>query len=382
LNGNNNARVSEYCKLAIESGDGFNRTLAMTLGSEINTKISDGDFETAERLIRELEFADPLSARSASINHVTARLLRGITYALQGDFELALSDFSAVVDISDAPVELRANALVNRGVSYRNQGDIERALSDYSAVVEMSDAPVDHRARALVYRGATYGQQGDIERELSNYSAVVAMPDAPVDQRAWALVNRGIANWRTKRFKESVADFEAFIAIPSISLNQRTEGLFAIVEPMIDDCSLEDVKTALARAFDEGARETSEYGGTPHDLLWMVLGRSPSQWADYISVIASMYIEHGCADKLGQGITKSIQHLDEGGFSKSQIETWNAAWQQAGQGSDALEIPLRCLDVAVEVMNSEPPSDRALFRLPLELRGLIRPLLNRSLGVS
>jgi hypothetical protein len=149
---------------------------------------------------------------------------------------------------------------------------------------------------------------------------------------------------------------------------------------LIDHYSLEDLKAALARAFNEGARETSEYGGAPHDLLWMVLGRSPAQWANYISVIASMYIEHGCADKLGQGITKSIQHLDEGGFSKSQIESWNAAWQQAGRGSDALEIPLRCLDVAVEVMNSDPRSDRALFRLPLELRGLIRPLLNRSLG--
>ena len=149
---------------------------------------------------------------------------------------------------------------------------------------------------------------------------------------------------------------------------------------MIDHCSLEEVKTALARAFDEGDPQTSEYGGAPHDLLGMVLGRSPSQWANYISMIASMYIEYGCADKLGQGITKSIQHLDQGGFSKSQIESWNAAWQQAGQGCDALEIPLRCLDVAVDVMNSDPRSDRALFRLPLELRALIRPLLNRSLG--
>ena len=149
---------------------------------------------------------------------------------------------------------------------------------------------------------------------------------------------------------------------------------------LIDHCSLEEVKAALARAFNEGSPETSEYGGAPHDLLWMVLGRSPAQWANYISVIASMYIEHGCEDKLGQGITKSIQHLDEGGFSKSQIESWNAAWQESGQGCEALEIPLRCLDAAVEVMNSDPRSDRALFRLPLELRGLIRPLLNRSLG--
>ena len=608
LNGTNNARVREYCKLAIELGDGFIGTLAMTLGSEIDAKISEEDFETAEKLTKELEFADPSSARSASIDHATARLRRGITYGEQGDFELALSDYSAVVEMPDAPVELRAKALFNRGVTYAKQGGIERALSDYSAVVEMLDAPVDLRARALFNRGVTYSklgdieralsdfsalsamtdapaekradalfnrgvtysqqgdieralldysaviamtaasvdqramalvnrgvthgqqgdiehalldfsavismidapvdqrakalvirgfkydQQGDIEHALSDFSAVIAMTDAPVDQRAWALAfrgvsydhqgdieralsdysaviaitdapvelratalfnrgvmhgqqgdieralmdysaviamndapvdqrakalnnrgltygqqgdvdhslsdysaaiamttapvdqraralfNRGIANWNNKRFLESESDFEAVLAIPSIPADLRTAALFTTVEPMIDHCSLEDVKTALARAFDEGAPETSKYGGAPHDLLWMVLGRSPAQWANYISMIASMYIEYGCADKLGQGITKSIQHLDQGGFSKSQIESWNAAWQQAGQGSDALEIPLRCLDVAVDVMNSDPRSDRALFRLPLELRGLIRPLLNRSLG--
>jgi tetratricopeptide (TPR) repeat protein len=352
----------------------------MTLGSEIDSKISNGDFETAERLIKEYEFADPSSARSASIDQATERLRRGVKYHQQGDFELALSDYSAVVEMSGASVELRAKALFNRGVAYGKQGDFERELSDYSAVVEMPDAPVEMRARALVNRGVIYGQQGDIERALLDYSAIIAMTDAPVDQRARALFNRGIANWNNKRFLESEADFKAVLAIPSIPADIRTAALFTIVEPMIDHCSLEDVKTALSRAFVEGSPETNEYGGAPHDLLSMVLGRSPAQWANYISVIASMYVEHGCEDKLGQGITKSIQHLDEGGFSKSQIESWNAAWQQAGQGCDALEIPLRCLDAAVEVMNSDPRSDRALFRLPLELRGLIRPLLNRSLG--
>jgi tetratricopeptide (TPR) repeat protein len=451
-----NRRVREYLKLAIESGDGFKGTLAMTLCSEIDSKISDGDFETAEKLIKEYEFADPSSAKSAFIGQATARLRRGTKYGQQGDIERTLSDFSAVVEMRDAPMELRAEALLYRGVTYDQQGDIERALPDYSAVITMTDAPVDWRAIALVSRGfiyekqgdiarglsdysaviamtdapvdwraialdgrgfifekqgdiaralsdysavialtdapvgirATsffnrgfmYGQQGDIERALSDYSAVIAMTDAPVELKASTLLARAVANRRTEHFKESEADFEAVLAIPSIPADKRTYALFAIVEPMINHCSLEDVKTALARAFVEGSPETSEYGGTPHDLLWMVLGRSPAQWANYISVIASMYIEHGCADKLGQGITKSIQHLDEGGFSKSQIESWNAAWQQAGQGCDALEIPLRCLDAAVEVMNSDPRSDRALFRLPLELRGLIRPLLNRSLA--
>jgi tetratricopeptide (TPR) repeat protein len=301
-------------------------------------------------------------------------------YGQQGDIERALSDFSAVIAMTDAPVYQRASTLLSRGTMYGQQGDIERALSDYSAVVEMPDAPVDQRALALSIRGISYEQQGEIDRALMDYSAVIAMTDAPVELRASALFARAVANRRTKHFKKSEADFEAVLAIPSIPADKRTDALFAIVDPMIDHSSLEDVKTALSWAFVEGSPETSEYGGTPHDLLSMVLGRSPAQWANYVSVIASMYIEYGCEDKLGQGITKSIQHLDEGGFSKSQIESWNAAWQQAGQGCDALEIPLRCLDAAVEVMNSDPRSDRALFRLPLELRGLIRPLLNRSLG--
>jgi tetratricopeptide (TPR) repeat protein len=316
----------------------------------------------------------PVEMRAKSL------LYRGVAYGKQGDFERELSDLSAVVEMANVPMELRACALCFRGFTYGRQRDFERELADYSAVVEMPDAPVDLRALALSIRGISYEQQGEIDRALMDYSAVIAMPDAPVNDSASARFARAVANRRTKHFKESVADFEAFVAIPSISPKQRTEGLFAIVELMINHCSLEDVKTALARAFVEGARETNEYGGAPRDLLSMVLGRSPAQWANYISVIASMYIEYGCADKLGQGITKSIQHLDEGGFSKSQIESWNAAWQQAGQGCDALEIPLRCLDAAVEVMNSDPRSDRALFRLPLELRGLVRPLLNRSLG--
>jgi hypothetical protein len=138
--------------------------------------------------------------------------------------------------------------------------------------------------------------------------------------------------------------------------------------------------SALKRAFVEGDAEVREYGGTPEDLLSMVLRRSPTEWAKYIAEIVPLYAKYGVAEKLGQGVTRSIQHLDEGGFSKSQIDTWNSAWQKAGEGCDDLEIPLRCLDAAVEVMKSEPPTDRPLFRLPLEIRGLVRPLLNQSLG--
>lgn len=179
---------------------------------------------------------------------------------------------------------------------------------------------------------------------------------------------------------KSGADFESVLSKSSTSPKQRTKSLFAVVEAMIQHCRLDEIRKALTRAFDEGNPQVAEYGGTPSDLIWMVLRRSPGEWANYISEIVPLYVKHGVAEKLGQGVTRSIQHLDEGGFSKSQIDTWNSAWQQAGKGCDDLEIPLRCLDAAVEVMKSEPPTDRPLFQLPLEIRRLIRPLLNRSLG--
>jgi hypothetical protein len=156
-------------------------------------------------------------------------------------------------------------------------------------------------------------------------------------------------------------------------------ALFGLVEAMLDSCSLEDFRRALTHALVAGDSKAAGYGGNPEALLWMVLRRSHFEWAALVSEIAALFIQHKIADKLGRGVTQSIQYLDEGGFSASQIATWNSAWQQAGKGCEDLVIPLRCLDAAVGVMKSTPRSDRALFRLPLEIRELVRPLLQRSL---
>ena len=69
---------------------------------------------------------------------------------------------------------------------------MERALADYTAVIDMADAPAEQKAMALVNRGVTHGQRGDIERALADYTAVIDMADAPAEQKAMALVNRGV----------------------------------------------------------------------------------------------------------------------------------------------------------------------------------------------
>lgn len=154
------------------------------------------------------------------------------------------------------------------------------------------------------------------------------------------------------------------------------------IESMVAYSNHDEIRSALSRALENGDPLSPTYGGTPLRLLVMVLKKSPVEWNNYISEIVSSYVNQGVADKLGQGVTQSIQYLDKGGYSKSQIDTWNEAWQQAGEGCEDLEIPLRCLNAAVEVLKSEPPSDRPLFKLPLEIRRLVRPLLSHFLGES
>lgn len=154
------------------------------------------------------------------------------------------------------------------------------------------------------------------------------------------------------------------------------------IESMVAYSNHDEIRSALSRALENGDPLSPTYGGTPLRLLVMVLKKSPVEWNNYISEIVSSYVNQGVADKLGQGVTQSIQYLEKGGYSKSQIDTWNEAWQQAGEGCEDLEIPLRCLNAAVEVLKSEPPSDRPLFKLPLEIRRLVRPLLSHFLGES
>jgi tetratricopeptide (TPR) repeat protein len=304
---------------------------------------------------------------------------RGATSGKLGDMQAALADHSAVIGMTDASVDLKAMAIINRGIVYGKLGDTQAELADFAAVIEMPGAPGDLKAKALFNRGATSGKLGDTHAALANYTALIEMPDAPGELKAKALVIRGLRQYRNRNWQASENDFEASLAVPDGSSDVRTQAMFALPEPMVAVRPLQEVVAALVRAFEKGDKQSDDYGGSPDDLLSMILERGPSEWADYISAIVPLYVRHGVAEKLGQGVTRSIRFHDEGDFSSSQLELWNQAWQQAGKDCEDLQIPLACLDAAVEVLKSEPPNDRPLFRLPLEVRQLVRPLLRKTL---
>ncbi|MEZ6122142.1 MAG: winged helix-turn-helix transcriptional regulator [Planctomycetaceae bacterium] len=364
------ARTAEYCAAALQLDRSFETAINEQLAAEIKKMISQGEYEQARSLAEELAESEPFLGLH----------YQGWTAHVAGDFRVAVTKATEIIEHPGASVDQVAGAIRIRGLLYGQQGETESALADFTTVIEMPNAPVDQVASALNYRGVTHRRQGETNSALTDFTSVIELPDAQVDLVAGALGNRGVAYWQKKEWRLSLSDFAKVLALTGVSRDVQTRAMFLIPEPMIAIDTRENVVEALRKAFETGDKESKSYGGTPHDLLYMILNRGPSEWGDYVADVAPLYIRYGQADKLGQGITQSIQYLDEGGFSETQLDLWNDAWQKAGRDCEDLQIPLACLDAAVDVMKSDPKTDRPLFRLPLEIRQLVRPLLNKSLG--
>ena len=324
------SRGDAYRAAALETDAGIEKFLKVNLNAEIRKCVSNRQFDKALELSSELNFVAPLSAS----------LVRGEVLARSGSYEECAEELSKIIDMAEAPAEQKAKALINRGLTYSQRGDTERALADYTAVLDMAEAPAESKAQALF--------------------------------------NRGVTQWQLGQFGPAQQSFEQLLDIPELPPQQMTAALFALPEAMIAGASREQVIAALESAFRTGDSAAECYGGTPGDLLAMVLRRGHQEWDGYIAALVPLYVNNKAAAKLGQGVTHTIELLATEGYSESQLDTWNRAWQRAGQGCEELEIPLQSLDAAVEAIKTR--SDRPLFRLPLEVREIVRPLVAKSLS--
>jgi hypothetical protein len=187
-------------------------------------------------------------------------------------------------------------------------------------------------------------------------------------------MNRAVVYWRQANHHASVTDFSQVLHVNSLSGEQRTFALFAIVEPLTAIAPLSDVRAALERAFIEGDETSANYGGTPHDLLKMVLQLGSIQWQGYIEALLPLFVRYKQTDKLASGLVQSIGSLAQMDLSHTQLDTWLSAWQEAAGDVEALELPITALAASIESIKTK--SSRPLFlALPLEIRQLVLPLL-------
>lgn len=94
----------------------------------------------------------------------------------------------------------RASILVNRGILYNHMGEYDAALADFEAALELiSDFP-----EAYINRGNAYFYTGQVERAIADYNRAIARRSA---KRHTAYFNRGLANESRKQLDAAFEDF-------------------------------------------------------------------------------------------------------------------------------------------------------------------------------
>jgi tetratricopeptide (TPR) repeat protein len=104
---------------------------------------------------------------------------RGELYALRGEHDRAIADFTRAIKLGSRQVVLQV--LINRGIAYERKGDLDRAIADHSRAikeatrllrfVKRATADVGIAASAHQARGDAYAKKGDKSAAEADYEA-------------------------------------------------------------------------------------------------------------------------------------------------------------------------------------------------------------------
>lgn len=97
-------------------------------------------------------------------------LARGIEFAKADNYEKAIAEFSAVIEMEDAPAKLKARALNSIGVNYDQLGQHEQALSCFERAIPLeSDEPLYHfnKVESLLWLGQWQAGWDVLEKALN-----------------------------------------------------------------------------------------------------------------------------------------------------------------------------------------------------------------------
>ncbi len=144
-----------------------------------------------------------------------AELLHGraLTAYSAGRMDDAERDWTSIVELPGAPVEMVASGLVGRGFILGMKGLIDEALAEYTRVIEeLPGASGGVVAMALINRSIVREQTGDADGQLADLNRVIEqLPNVPAEQVAMALVNRGITWGRRGNTDRQLADVNRVI---------------------------------------------------------------------------------------------------------------------------------------------------------------------------
>jgi hypothetical protein len=172
-----------------------------------NILLGENDARRANELFTEL-----LSASDTSWSVYTNILNnRGITWSDLHRKDLAVADFTSVIDASAASDEARACALNNRADILDLQNP-DAGVADRTAVLALHETTFNRRFIALIRRARALWAMGDHLSAHRDIAAIIATDDIAIEQKMSARLQRAEWSVETGSPGDALPDLDAVVA--------------------------------------------------------------------------------------------------------------------------------------------------------------------------
>ncbi len=145
----------------------------------------------------------PAETRLLGENWAVLFFYRGVAYALLGQYEQAIADFTQTIHLNPQYAE----AYYNRGLDYSNLGQYEQAIADYTQAIRFNP----QYAEAYYNRGLAYNDLGQYEQAIADFTQAIRFNP----QYTEAYYNRGLAYALLGQYEQAIADFTQAVHINS-----------------------------------------------------------------------------------------------------------------------------------------------------------------------
>jgi len=340
--------------------------------------LSEGDKTAAFARLDEA-----LAQESTASCQADVLLFRAALHLASDDHRKAIDDYTSLIGLPGAPVELVPKALLYRGYTYSQLGDTQREIDDYTTLIGIPSAPVELVAETFLYRGITYGRLGDTQREIDDYTAVIGLSGAPVELVAKALLLRGIAfHWRSQE-QQAQSDFEEFIRLPGAPAKWVVDSYLVLTEIHFGEGKWNEGFQDLEAGLEAGAKAQPLYYGSASDLVGVVFsaGLGPESRSSKVNDLLGIYEKHQALSVLGEAVVQHIGGVFRAGTpfpSTDNLEGWALAWEQAAESVPDFRLSVRLLRTAINFVKAGG-KDRGVL---LDLTSTERAILEQALGLA
>ena len=216
----NNKQVTRAAKYAVTE-----ETTPQTAGTFLDRGImfaNQGNYEMA--------IADFTQAIKLDPNNAAAYCNRGVVY---DDYDRAIADFNHAIKLDPN----YATAYYNRGVAYYNVGDYDGAIAEFNQVIKLDP----NNANTYNNRGITYYNKGEYDHAIADYTEAIELDPNFVD----AYYNRGITYEKKDDYNRALTDYTQAIKLnPNYTAAYNSRG-FVYVGTGAYDRAIADFNQAI-----------------------------------------------------------------------------------------------------------------------------------------